>query len=180
MPLLQPETMTRGETTFTIGCLPATVGWDLSAKVANILGTTNVSGLGSISMPHVSAVTASPDASDNPAGVSDVNPATMAMGAGIIKALMAIPAADLRQVRNALFEYVEFTNGRAATAQKLAGAEEMAFNAAGLSSLDIWKVFAASFRLNFSEYWVEIISLLRALPNSRLSRHPESQDLSLL
>ena len=38
MPLLQPETMTLGDTTFTVGCLPATVGWDLSAKVANILG----------------------------------------------------------------------------------------------------------------------------------------------
>ena len=42
MPLLQPETMTLGDTTFNVGCLPATVGWDLSAEVANILATTNV------------------------------------------------------------------------------------------------------------------------------------------
>ena len=44
MPLLQPETMTLGDTTFNVGCLPATVGWDLSAEVANILGTVQVAG----------------------------------------------------------------------------------------------------------------------------------------
>ena len=139
MPLLDSETMTLGETTFTVGCQPATVGWDLSAKVANILGTTNVEG-----------------------SVASGNLANMLTA---MKAMMAVPAPQLREVRTALFEYVEFTNPRAATPQKLAGAEEMAFNAVGLSSLDIWKVFAASFRLNFSEYWEMLNSLLPGLKN---------------
>ena len=151
MPLLQSETMTLGDTTFTIGCLPATVGWDLSAKVANILGTTNVQG---------SAISGNAD------GIL-----------GAIRALMAVPAPQLKDVRTALFEYVEFTNAQAVTPQKLAGAEPTAFNAAGLSSMDIWKVFAAAFRLNFLEYWEMLSSLLPALQNISSSNPPPDMGL---
>ena len=151
MPLLQPETMTLGDTTFTIGCQPATVGWDLSADVANILGTTNVEG--SVTSGQASNMLTA------------------------IKALMAVPAPQLKRVRTALFEYVEFTNARATTPQKLAGAEEMAFNAVGLSSLDIWKVFAAAFRVNFSEYWEMLNSLLPGLQNIMPSPPTASQGL---
>ena len=139
MPLLQSETMTLGDTTFTVGCQPATVGWDLSAEVANLLGTVEVPG--TVVTGDAQSVLAA------------------------ARALMAIPAPQLKRVRTSLFEYVEFTNSRAATPQKLAGAEEMAFNAAGLSSVDIWKVFAAAFRVNFSEYWEMLSSLLPGLQN---------------
>ena len=148
MPLLQSEIMTLGDTTFTIGCQPATVGWDLSAEVANILGSVNIPG----------TVVA-----------SDLSSLIAAM-----RALMGVPAPQLKRVRNALFEYVEFSNSRAATPQKLAGAEEMAFNAAGLSSIDIWKVFAAAFRVNFSEYWDMISGLIPALSDITLSTPTES------
>ena len=151
MPLLQPETMTLGDTTFNVGCLPATVGWDLSAEVANILGTVQVAG---------SVVTGNADA---------------VMGA--IRALMAVPAPQLKRVRGALFEYVEFSNARAVTPQKLAGAEDVAFNGGGLSSLDIWKVFAAAFRVNFSEYWEMFNSLLPGLQN--ISQSTPSEYLGL-
>ena len=41
----------------------------------------------------------------------------------------------------------------------------MAFNGAGLSSLDLWKVFAAAFRVNFTEYWEMMNSHLPGLQN---------------
>ena len=137
MPLLESETMTLGDTTFTVGSLPATEGWDLSAKVANILGTTNVPGA---------------------AGGGNIDNMLAA-----IMALMAVPAPQLKAVKAELFAYVEFTNPRAGSPQKLAGAEEMAFNAVGLSSMDIWKVFATAFRINFTEYWEMLNSLLPGL-----------------
>ena len=152
MPLLEPETMTLGDTTFIVGCLPATTGWDLSAKVANLLGNVNVPG---------TVVTA------------DLAAATLAA----VRALAAVPAAQLKDVRGDLFAYVEFTNARATTPQKLAGAEEMAFNAAGLSSMDIWKVFATAFRVNFTEYWEMMNSLLPGLQNMSQFTRTESPDL---
>ena len=170
MALLKTETMTLGETIFTIGSLPATVGWDLSAKVANILSAANIFDAGSI--PRVEGTF---DTGEEEEAIS-LDPAAIAMGVGLIKGLMGIPAADARMMRNALFVYVEFTNAQARTPQKLAGAEEVAFNAAGLSSMDIWKVFAASFRLNFSEYWEGFIFLLRGLRNSRRSTQSASPD----
>ena len=157
MPLLQPETMTLGDTTFTVGCLPATVGWDLSAKVANLLATTN------IQMPSMMAVPPAADA--DPGVVASANAANVATAVAVVRALMAVPAPQVKEIRTALFEYVEFTNARATTPQKLAGAEDMAFNGAGMSSADIWQVLVAAFRVNFTEYWTMIRSLLPARQN---------------
>ena len=105
MPLLQPETMILGDTTFTIGCQPATVGWDLSADVANILSTTNVQA--SVNSGDADALLAA------------------------IRALMAVPGPQLKRVRTALFEYIEFTNGRAATPQKAGGRRGNGFQCGG-------------------------------------------------
>ena len=174
MALLKTETMILGETTFTIGSLPATVGWDLSAKVANILSAANIFDPNFIPKPE--RVSGAGEETEEDEGIS-LDPAAIAMGVGLIKGLMGIPAADARMMRNALFEYVEFTNAQARTPQKLTGAEEMAFNAAGLSSMDIWKVYAASFRLNFSEYWEGFVFLLRGLRNSRQSTQSSSPGL---
>ena len=123
MALLQPETMTLGDTTFTVGCQPATVGWDLSAEVANLLGTVEV-------------------------------PGTVVTGdaQGVLaaaRALMAIPAPQLKRVRTSLFEYVEFTELACRHTAETGRRGGDGVQRAGLSSVDIWKVFAAAFRVNF-------------------------------
>ena len=153
MALLESETLKLGDTTFFVGGLPAyPQGWELSAKVGNILATSPMesSGLGDSDIGNIMVV---------------------------IKAIMAVPLPQLQMIKNALFEYVEFTNTSAGTPQKLAGAEEMAFNTSGLSSLDVWKVFALAFRVNFSDYWAMLTSHLPGLSDifqSPPPNYPES------
>ena len=155
MALLEPETMVIGDTTFQVGQMPASVGWDLSAKVANIMGTTKV---------------------ENPIGLTEADGLAGVMAG--VRALMAIPADQLKEVRDELFKYVEFSNSMAKTPQVLHGAVPMAFDGAGLTSLDIWKVFMAAFRVNFSEYWEMLNSLLPGLQNILRSKLSDSPDPS--
>ena len=143
MPLIDPEQLTLGETTFMIGKLPATDGWDLAADVANLLADREI--------PAGALVGAM--------GAKKGSPEMIAAGAGILKAVATIPRHDLRRIRDALFGGVEFTNRLARTPQVLKGREEAAFNAVGLGGVDVWKVLAKAFQVNFMDYWDELKSL---------------------
>ena len=147
--MIESETLVIGESTFTISPLPATKAWDLSLFVANAIGTTNVGDL-------------------------NLSGAAEAVGVGIFKAVAALPAPSVMHVRNELFEHIDFTCRLNPQPMKLRGMEDQAFNAMGLSSLDIWRVFAVAFKINFTEYWDLITSQLPRLQTMLPSQPSDS------
>ena len=147
--MIQPETLTIGETTFTVGKVPATKMWDLSVFVANVTTGREIPAIGAMG--------------------SD-----LAGGLAVFKLIGGLPHADLLYIRGKLFEYVEFRNHLHAHPVTLAGLEESAFDAVGLSSVDIWKVFAKSFQANFTEYWTLLTSLFPGLEATLRSKLKES------
>lgn len=76
----------------------------------------------------------------------------------LIGVLIAVPAAELKEVRNQLFAQVSFTNGTAQTPQPVAGNEGMAFQ--GLEAVHVYELLLRAFVVNFTESWDAIASLM--------------------
>lgn len=151
--MIETTQLNLGDTTFHVSQLPATKMWQLSEYVRHALGTTE--------MPNLNGA----DESDQQVGLT------------LFRAIAAISPTAVLHVRTELFGYVEFSNRLSPTPQRLAGAEEMAFDAMGLSGLDIYMVLWEAFRLNFSPYWEEFASLAPDLNGILSSSRNESPPL---
>ena len=129
-----------GGTRFAVAKLPAMAGFDLLEAIRHELGKSQA-----LSLPSM-------DALDNEDG-SIVS---------LLKIVLSLDPAFVRQVRQKLFEKVAFSNTRVPTPQQLVGAEEIAFD--GLEPIAIYEVLARSAAVNFTPSLDALVSRLRDAP----------------
>lgn len=145
-------------TNYRINKLPAMAGWRLLEKIRREAGRIiNTDDIGRV-------LNADPSTHD----VDDL----ILAGTSLISLLLRLdPEFVERTLMSKLFESVVFTNQHAQTPQKLAGAEDMAFQ----KPTDPYEVLARSIAVNFTDSFVPLVrSLLGGLSDSLPSNMRQS------
>ena len=138
------EEIKLGDTTFFVDRLSAMAGWRLLMDIANELSKKELSVLEEI-------------LKDDNISLSDADVGVKLITKGA-PVLLGLDADFVENVQGRLFEKVKFKNSVSIDAQKLKGAEDMAFS--DLGALHVPQLLFKALTVNFLESFGDLLSLL--------------------
>lgn len=125
---------------FNLPKIPPLQGWDICELFREAVGSA-----GALDTPDINPDMTSAEQKRN-------------IAKAIIKLLMALPRKQIRELRDMLFEHVQFKLKEQPSFITLSGAEEMAFE--NLNPFSIYEVLGRAFIVNFTDAFTETMSHL--------------------